>query len=41
MQRQGSRTLAAALALAGLACDFQKDPDPGPAAIAPIRFVTV
>jgi hypothetical protein len=43
MQRQGSRTLAAALALAltGPACDFQKDPDPGPAAISPIRFVTV
>jgi hypothetical protein len=25
----------------GAACDFQKDPDPGPAAVAPIRFVTV
>lgn len=43
MEPQGSRSLllAAALALACASCDFQKDPDPGPTAVQPIRFVTV
>jgi hypothetical protein len=43
MKRQGSWTLEVALVLAltGPACDFQKDPDPGPAAVSPIRFVTI
>jgi hypothetical protein len=29
------------LSLTGPACDFQKDPDPGPVAVSPIRFVTI
>ena len=43
MERQGSRAflLALAIALSGPACDFQKDPDPGPAALSPTRFVTI
>ena len=43
MERQGSRSalIALALALAAPACDFQKDPDPGPAAVSPTRFVTI
>lgn len=43
MRRQGSWTLllALVLVLSGPGCDFQKDPDAGPAAITPIRFVTI
>ena len=45
MERQGRRArftlLALALALAWPGCDFQKDPDAGPSALAPVRFVTV
>jgi hypothetical protein len=43
MKRQGSRALllALVLALTGQGCDFQKDPDAGPAAVLPIRFVTI
>ena len=43
MKRQGSWTLllALVLTLTGPGCDFQKDPDAGPAAVLPIRFVTV
>jgi hypothetical protein len=43
MRRQGSWTLflALVLTLTGPGCDFQKDPDPGPAAVLPVRFVTV
>ena len=41
MKRQGKWSLLLALAALGAGCDFQKDPDPGPAAVSPIRFVTI
>jgi hypothetical protein len=43
MRRQGTWTLplALALTLAAPGCDFQKDPDEGPTALLPVRFVTV
>jgi hypothetical protein len=43
MERQGARALLLPLvvALSGPACDFQKDPDPGPVALSPTRFVTI
>jgi len=44
MERQGRRatlTLLLAFALASSACDFQKDPEAGPSAVPPTRFVTI
>jgi hypothetical protein len=41
MKRQGKRALLLAFAAVAGGCDFQKDPDPGPAAVPAVRFVTI
>lgn len=41
MRRQGKWALLLALAVAGTACDFQKDPVEGPSAVSPGRVVTI
>jgi len=41
MKRQGKWSLLLALAAYGAGCDFQKDPEPGPTAVQPVRFATI